>query len=105
MSEIANENKIELTNEQKESFKEVIESFPEIEKIEDLPQAVIEKAVQSGKPLLDELLRYRLSEEKAVKENAAACEKAKTSSVGSQINKSRGENPEAAEFLKGLWRK
>lgn len=100
------ENKtLELSDEQREGFHEVKENFPEIKSIEDLPDEVIENAVNSKKPLLDEYLRYRLLQEKAVKENLSAQENAIKSSVGSQQNKAKGENPEAAEFLKGLWRK
>lgn len=99
------QEKLELSDELKETFKELNESFPEIKSIEDLPKSVIENAIKSGKPLLDEYLRYRLLQEKAVKENVSAQKNAENSSVGSQLNKSRGENPETAEFLKGLWRK
>ena len=99
------QEKLELSDELKETFKELNESFPEIKSIEDLPKSVIENAIKSGKPLLDEYLRYRLLQEKAVNENVSAQKNAENSSVGSQLNKSRGENPETAEFLKGLWRK
>lgn len=99
------QEKLELSDELKETFKELNESFPEIKSIEDLPKGVIENAIKSGKPLLDEYLRYRLLQEKAVKENVSAQKNAENSSVGSQLNKARGENPETAEFLKGLWRK
>lgn len=99
------QEKLELSDELKETFKELNESFPEIKSIEDLPKSVIENAIKSGKPLLDEYLRYRLLQEKAVKENVSAQKNAENSSVGSQLNKARGENPETAEFLKGLWRK
>lgn len=99
------QEKLELSEELKETFKELNDSFPEIKSIEDLPKSVIENAIKSGKPLLDEYLRYRLLQEKAVKENVSAQKNAENSSVGSQLNKARGENPETAEFLKGLWRK
>ncbi len=99
------QEKTELSDEVKETFKELKDNFPEIKSIEDLPESVIENAKQSGKPLLDEYLRYRLLQEKAIKENVSAQKNAENSSVGSQLNKSRGENPETAEFLKGLWRK
>lgn len=88
-----------------DGFAELKESFPEIEKIEDLPESVIENAKLCHRPLLDEYLRYRLKEENAIKQNLLLQQKGKASSMGSQLNKARGENPEAAEFLKGLWRK
>ena len=77
----------------------------EIKSRDDLPQSVIENAKLCQRPLLDEYLRYRIAQERAVAENKLAEENAKLSSVGSQQNKSRGENPETAEFLKGLWRR
>ncbi len=114
MSEIIKENEpkpqkkeeeIKLSDKLLATFSEVKENFSEIKGIEDLPKSVIENAIKSGKPLLDEYLRYRLLQEKAVNENVSAQKNAENSSVGSQLNKSRGENPETAEFLKGLWRK
>ncbi len=105
MEENINKKETELSKEIIESFKEVAENFPNIKSIEELPESVIENAKNSKRALLDEFLRYRLSQEKAVKENISAQENAKNSSIGSQLNKSKGENPEAAEFLRGLWRK
>ena len=84
---------------------EVTKLFPEIKSREALPQSVLENASLCARPLLDEFLRYRLLQEKAVKENLLSQQTARLSSTGSLINKSGGENPEAAEFLKGLWRK
>lgn len=86
-------------------FSELQESFPEIKSIDDLPESVLENAKLCGRPLLDEYLRYRLGQEKAVKENLLSQQRGKATTAGSQLNKSRGDNPEAAEFLKGLWRK
>ena len=91
--------------ETNDGFEELKAEFPEIKNREDLPESVLENAKLCGRPLLDEYLRYRLSQEKAIEENKLISQKAKDSSAGSQQNKSRGENPETAEFLKGLWRK
>ena len=92
-------------NEADDGFAELQKHFPEIKSREDLPQSVLENASLCARPLLDEFLRYRLLQEKAVKENLLSQQRARLSSTGSLINKSGGENPEAAEFLKGLWRK
>lgn len=92
-------------NEADDGFAELQKHFPEIKSREDLPQSVLENASLCARPLLDEFLRYRLLQEKAVKENLLSQQTARLSSTGSLINKSGGENPEAAEFLKGLWRK
>ncbi len=102
-------NEVLRFSEQKQSdikgFDELVEFFPEIKSLEDLPESVLGNVKLNGRTLLDEFLRYRLSEEKAVKENSVTQKKAEESSVGSQLNKIKGENPEAVEFLKGLWRK
>lgn len=92
-------------NEADDGFAELQKHFPEIKSREALPQSVLENASLCARPLLDEFLRYRLLQEKAVKENLLSQQRARLSSTGSLINKSGGENPEAAEFLKGLWRK
>ena len=92
-------------NEADDGFAELQKHFPEIKSREALPQSVLENASLCARPLLDEFLRYRLLQEKAVKENLLSQHRARLSSTGSLINKSGGENPEAAEFLKGLWRK
>lgn len=91
--------------ENDDGFDELKNAFPEIKVREDLPESVVENAKLCGRPLLDEFLRYRLNQEKAIKENLLSQQKGQASSTGSQLNKARGENPEAAEFLKGLWRK
>ncbi len=88
-----------------DGFLEVQKNFPEIKCREDLPQSVLENAKLCGSNLFDEFLRYRFLQEKAVKDNVLSQQKGIASSAGSQINKTRGDNPEAAEFLKGLWRK
>ena len=97
--------KLFSNNEADDGFAELQKHFPEIKSREDLPQSVLENASLCARPLLDEFLRYRLLQEKAVKENLLSQQTARLSSTGSLINKSGGENPEAAEFLKGLWRK
>ena len=80
------ENKtLELSDEQREGFHEVKENFPEIKSIEDLPDEVIENAVNSKKPLLDEYLRYRLLQEKAVKEKLADMTKTEAAKVVGRV--------------------
>ncbi len=88
-----------------DGFLEVQKNFPQIKNREDLPESVLENAKLCGRNLFDEFLRYRFSQEKAVKDNVLSQQKGIASSTGSQLNKTRGDNPEAAEFLKGLWRK
>ncbi len=86
-------------------FLELRECFPEVKSIEDLPESVVENAKLKGTLLLDEYLRYRHLQDVAVKESLLKQQQAIKSSTGSQLNKKGSENPETAEFLKGLWRK
>ena len=88
-----------------DGFLEVQRHFPEIKNRDDLPESVLENAKYSGRNLFDEFLRYRHLQAKAVKDNVLSQQKGAATSIGSQINKTRGDNPEAAEFLKGLWRR
>ena len=88
-----------------DGFLEIQKNFPEIKSRKDLPESVLENAKLCGSNLFDEFLRYRFLQEKAVKDNVLSQQKGIASSAGSQLNKTRGDNPEAAEFLKGLWRK
>ena len=85
-------------------FSEVKEYFPQYKSIDDLPGRVVEASKLKGTFLLDELLRYRLVEKKKID---AAIKNQKSNellSIGSQVNRKGAENPEAAEFLKGLWK-
>ncbi len=86
-------------------FSELKEKFPEFEAIENLPESVLENAKLRGSLLLDEYLRYKLEQEIAVKNSISKQQQAQNASTGSQLGKNGNENPETAEFLKGLWRK
>ena len=86
-------------------FDEIAESFPKIKAIEDLPQSVVEAASLKGTLLLDEYLRYLHKQEIAVKESLKKQKETLESSAGSFTNRSGGQTPETAEFLRGLWQK
>lgn len=86
-------------------FSELKEKFPEFETLENLPESVLENAKLKGSLLLDEYLRYKLEQETAIKNSIEKQNQTKKSSTGSQLNKSGGNNPETAEFLKGLWQR
>lgn len=86
-------------------FEELKEKFPKFKKLENLPQCVLENAKLKGSLLLDEYLRYKLEQEIAVKDNISKQQQAKISSTGSQLTKRGNDNPETAEFLRGLWNK
>ena len=86
-------------------FNELKEKFPEFTAVENLPESVLENAKLKGSLLLDEYLRYKLEQEIAVKNSIKKQQQAQNASTGSQLGKKSNENPETAEFLKGLWRK
>ncbi|MBR6509413.1 MAG: hypothetical protein IKT38_02265 [Clostridia bacterium] len=85
-------------------FNELQEIFPEIKKETDLPEEVIEKAELSGRALTDEYLRYLLFKERALKQANKNKKLTENVCIGSQINRDGRDNPEAVEFLKGLWK-
>lgn len=98
--------KLEEGNSQEvRGFSELQAKFPEIKEIDDLPQSVLENSKLKGSLLLDEFLRYKLEQEIAVKNSIKEQKKASLSSVGSHQSKKGNDNPEATEFLKGLWSK
>ena len=85
-------------------FSEVKEQFPEFNSISDLPGSVIESAKLKGTLLLDELLRYKHSCQKAASHAVLCQQAANLSSTGSQVDRKDGLNAEAYEFLRGLWK-
>ncbi len=86
-------------------FGELKECFPKITAIEDLPESVVEAAKLKGTLLLDEYLRFLHKERLAMNESIKKQNLAEQSSLGPFVNKKGGENPETAEFLRGLWQK
>lgn len=98
---LENGNKKENDN----GFSELQLYFPNFKSREDLPKQVVESAELNGTLLLDEYLRFCLSERQRVKEAARLQKSAQNSSVGSQMSKSYAVDPEAAEFLKGIWKR
>jgi len=85
-------------------FAELKKNFPEYNSAEDLPDEVLKAAELKGTLLLDELLRYRLAEKKRSDEAIKNQKFSENVSVGSQLNQRGRENPETAEFLRGLWK-
>lgn len=86
-------------------FAELLEDFPEIKSLEDLPESVVESAKLKGTLLLDEYLRYLHKQQLAVRQSVKNQHRAEQSAMGSLLNKRGTENPEAIEFLRGLWQK
>ncbi len=86
-------------------FSELKESFPKIKNIEALPESVVEAARLKGTLLLDEYLRFLHKEQIAMKESLKKQNSAGETAVGPFAKSKGDDNPEAAEFLRGLWQK
>ena len=88
-----------------DEFAELHGEFPEIVKIDDVPQSVIKAAVRTGRSLLSEYLLYVQRETKRIKlaeEQAAAAGRATT---GTQAGGSPPEDtPEIATMRLGIWK-
>lgn len=55
---------LEKSGEESDDFAELTAEFPKIKSISDLPDSVVQKSELRGTKLLDEYLRYRLTEER-----------------------------------------
>ncbi len=86
-------------------FGELKECFPKITAIEDLPESVVEAAKLKGTLLLDEYLRFLHKTERVMNESIKKQNSARQSALGPFVNRKGGENPETAEFLRGLWQR
>lgn len=85
-------------------IQEVKKYFPEIKEESDLPDVVTQSAQLKGTLLLDEYLRYLLNQKRKIEETEKIQKSARNASIGSQLNRKNSITPEAAEFLKGLWK-
>lgn len=94
---------LELDGKADNGLEELKEAFPEIKSIEDLPQEVKEKSELKGTLLLDEYLRFLLSQEKMAKNARKEERKATSASTGSLSSNKGAINAEAQSFLNGLW--
>lgn len=87
-----------------DGFSELKEFFPKFNDVNQLPLSVTENARLRGTLLLDEYLRYLLNEDFKTKTALAEQQNRDRASTGSQTTKKSEINPEAAEFLRGLWK-
>ena len=85
-------------------FTELKEAFPEIKSPEDLPESVLETVKLKGTKPLDEYLRFLLSENRKIRENARKQKESNATSTGSLASLKGVANPETEEFLRGLWK-
>ncbi len=85
-------------------FYELKKYFPNIESEEDLPEEVSEASKLKGTLLLDEYLRYLLTQKKRQEKSKQHEEKLQKASIGSLKNCKSPISPETEEFIKGLWK-
>ena len=100
------EHILSLENEKKarDGFDELTFAFPEIKSKENLPREVLDNAELKGTLLLDEYLRYLLSQKRNAQTVARKQREGEKSSTGSLINHRDSQTSETEEFLKGLWK-
>ena len=100
------EHILALEKEKKASdgFEELSTAFPEIKSKENLPQEVLNNAELKGTLLLDEYLRYLLSQKRNAQTIAQKQREGEKTSTGSLINNKDSQTSETEEFLKGLWK-
>lgn len=100
------EHILSLENEKKagDGFDELTSAFPEIKSKENLPQEVLDNAELKGTLLLDEYLRYLLSQKRNAQTVARKQREGEKSSTGSLVNHRDSQTSETEEFLKGLWK-
>ena len=95
------ESALEQTND---DFAEIKKFFPKFKDKGELPLSVTENARLRGTLLLDEYLRYLLTENLNTKNALKEQELRDRASTGSLTTRKSEINPEAAEFLRGLWK-
>lgn len=85
-------------------FQELRAACPELDRIDDLPDSVLQAALRSGRDLLSEYLRYQHTQSRRVKEAAAQGEKARNAAVGSLAGDAAPDDtPALSAMLKGVW--
>ena len=83
-------------------FIALTEEFPHLSSPTDLPDSVLDTAVQENIPLLDAYLRYRWQEEKKVAASLQTRQLAALRSAGSLSGGADGAPPEQDAFLRAF---
>lgn len=82
---------------------ELINEFPEIKSVKDVPEAVLSTVEMKGGNLFDAYLRYLHQQKRQAKRHIEESAKTAKSSVGSQLGRDFDESVISNEFIKGLW--
>jgi hypothetical protein len=91
-----------ITTKLATQFEEISKLYPEYKTMADVPDVVYKQALQSG-DLEKELLRFKLAEEKAIKENQKQEEKNKNENIGSISTGGKAQESVISEMMKGIW--
>lgn len=91
-----------LTTRIAQQFEDLREMYPEYATVADVPDVVYKEALKSG-DLEKEILRFKLAEEKAIKESLKTEEKNKKENVGSVNAGGDAQSSLLAEMMKGIW--
>ena len=98
----AAEEPIDVTQRLAEEFLVLAEEFPQFAAPNQLPEGVLEMAVEQNISLLDAYLRYRLQEEKKVAAAAEMRQQAAKQSAGSLSRGAAERPPEEDAFLRAF---
>lgn len=98
----AAEEPIDVTQRLAEEFLVLAEEFPQFTAPSQLPEGVLEMAVEQNISLLDAYLRYRLQEEKKVAAAAEMRQQAAKRSAGSLSRGAAERPPEEDAFLRAF---
>lgn len=98
----AAEEPVDVTQRLAEEFLVLAEEFPQFAAPNQLPEGVLEMAVEQNISLLDAYLRYRLQEEKKVAAAAEMRQQAAKRSAGSLSRGAAERPPEEDAFLRAF---
>lgn len=98
----AAEEPVDVTQRLAEEFLVLAEEFPQFTAPNQLPEGVLEMAVEQNISLLDAYLRYRLQEEKKVAAAAEMRQQAAKQSAGSLSRGAAERPPEEDAFLRAF---
>ena len=92
----------DITHRLAQEFFGLREEFPALHSPEQLPDAVLDMAVEQGIPLLDAYLRFRHEEEKRMQREEERRREAAARSTGSLIQGEMDAHPEQEAFLRAF---
>lgn len=92
----------DITHRLAEEFFGLREEFPAVHSPEQLPDAVLDMAMEQGIPLFDAYLRFRHEEEKRMQQEEERRRAAAARSAGSLLQGETDAHPEQEAFLRAF---